>query len=82
MADAAAVAATAVLDVLMPHVANDDGQAAERVAEAARAVRTALVNAGASREEALDAAVRVGAEIARWMGGRGLRLPRRGRTLR
>lgn len=75
--DVAAVAAAAVLDVLMPHVA-DDGLAAGLVAEAAQAVRSSLAAAGASSEEALEAGRRVSAEVARWMPrGRGLYVRRK-----
>jgi len=81
--DVAAVVATAVLDVLMPHVPDDDGRGAALVAQAARAVRSSLANAGASSEEALEAARRVSAEVARWMPrGRGISIPRRHRILR
>jgi SOS-response transcriptional repressor LexA len=77
VADMAAVAATAVLDVLMPHVA-PDGVAAELVAEAAQAVHSSLAAAGASSEEALEAGRRVSAEVARWMPrGRGLYVRRK-----
>jgi glyoxylate carboligase len=65
-ADVAAAAVTAVLDVLMPHVVYD-GQAARLVAEAAQAVHSSLEAAGASDEEALEAARRVSAEVALWM---------------
>lgn len=79
--DVAALAATAVLDVLMPHVADDE--AARLVAEAARAVRSSLAAAGASSEEALEAGRRVSAEVARWMPrGRGLYLRRKRWTRR
>jgi hypothetical protein len=75
MADVAAAAVTAVLDVLMPHVV-DDGQTARLVEEAAQAVDSSLAAAGASDKEALEAARRVGAEVA-------LRMPRvRGRHVR
>ena len=75
--DVAAVAATAVLDVLMPHVAHD-GLAADLVAEAAQAVHSSLAAAGASSDEALEAGRRVSAEIARWMPrGRGLHVRRK-----
>ena len=76
-ADVAAVAATAVLDVLMPHVA-DDELAAGLVAEAAQAVHSSLAAAGASSEEALEAGRRVSAEVARWMPrGQGLYVRRK-----
>lgn len=75
------MAATAVLDALMPHLANEElteGLAAELVAEAPRAVRSSLENAGTSREEALEAGRRLSAEVARWMpGGRGLYVHRK-----
>ncbi len=75
--DVAAAAATAVLDVLMPHVA-DDGLAAGLVAEAAQAVYSSLAAAGASNEEALEAGHRVSAEVARWMPrGRGMYVRRK-----
>lgn len=75
--DVAVVAATAVLDVLMPHVAYD-GRAAGLVAEAAEAVRSSLEEAGASSDEALEAGRRVSAEVARWMPrGRGLYVRRK-----
>jgi hypothetical protein len=77
MADVAAAAVTAVLDVLMPHVVYY-GQAARLVAGAAQAVHSSLTAAGASDEEALEAYRRVSAEVARWMpDGRGLRVPRK-----
>src|SRR6266545_7452290 len=80
--DVAAVVATAVLDVLMPHVA-DDGLAAGLVAEAAQAVHSSLAAAGASGEEALEAGRRVNAEVARWMPrGRGLHVRRKRWTRR
>jgi hypothetical protein len=66
MADVAAAAVTAVLDVLMPHVV-DDGQTARLVVEAAQAVYSSLVAAGASDEEAMEAARRISAEVALWM---------------
>lgn len=73
----AVVAATAVLDVLMPQV-TDETLAAGLVTEAARAVHSSLAEAGTSSEEALEAGRRVNAEIARWMrGGRGLYVPRK-----
>ena len=62
----AVVAATTVLDVLMPHVVADDELAAGLVSEAAQALRSSLAAAGASSEEALEAGRRVGAEVARW----------------
>ncbi len=65
-ADVAAVAATAVLDVLMPHVVYD-GPPARLVAQAAQTVHSSLVAAGASSEEALEASRRVSAEVALWM---------------
>jgi LexA DNA binding domain. len=75
--DVAATAATAVLDVLMPHVA-DDGLAAGLVAEAALAVHMSLAAAGVSGAEALEAGHRVGAEVARWMPhGQGLHIRRK-----
>jgi SOS-response transcriptional repressor LexA len=75
--DVAVVAATAVLDVLMPQVAAD-ALAAELVEEAAQAVRSLLAEAGTSGEEALEAGRRVSAEVARWMpGGRGLYVHRK-----
>jgi hypothetical protein len=75
--DVAVVAARAVLDVLMPQVA-DDALAAELVHEAAQAVRSLLAEAGMSGEEALEAGRRLNAEVARWMpGGRGLYVHRR-----
>jgi len=75
--DVAVVAATAVLDVLMPHVAYD-GLAAGLVAEAAQAVHSSLAAAGASSEEALEAGRRVNAEVARWMPrGQGLYVRRK-----
>jgi len=64
--EVAVVAATAVLDVLMPHVAYD-GLAAGLVAEAAQAAHSSLAAVGASGEEALEAGRRVSAEVARWM---------------
>ncbi len=77
IADVAAKAATAVLDVLMPHVVYD-GQTARLVVEAAQAIHSSLTAAGESDEEALEAARRVSAEVARWMrDGRGLRVPRK-----
>ncbi len=71
-ADVAAVAATAVLDALMPHVAFDE-PAAGLAAEAAQAVHSSLIAAGASSEEALEAGRRVSDEVALWMlRGRGV----------
>jgi LexA DNA binding domain. len=64
--DVATAAATAVLDVLMPHVA-DDGLAASLVAKAALAVHLSLAAAGVSSEEALGSGNRIHAEVARWM---------------
>ena len=79
--DVAMVGATAVLDVLMPHVA-DDEQAA-LVVKAAQALRSSLAAAGASSEEALEAGRRLGAEVARWMpNGRGVIIPRKSWTRR
>ena len=78
----ATAAATAVLDVLMPHVA-DEGLTAGLVAESAQAVHSSLAAAGASSDEALEAGRRVSAEIARWMpSGRGLYLRRKRRIRR
>jgi SOS-response transcriptional repressor LexA len=77
-ADVACVAATAVLDVLMPHFDDGDALAAGLVSEAAQAVHSSLVAAGASSEEALEVYRRVCAEVARWMPGvRGLYLRRK-----
>lgn len=73
LVDVAVVAATAVLDVLMPRVVADDGEGAQLVCEAAQALHSSLAAAGMSPEDALDAGRRVNAEVARWMpGGRGL----------
>lgn len=81
-ADVAATAATAVLDVLIPHVV-DDGQTARLVVEAAEAVHSSLTAAGASHEEALEAFRRVQAEVARWMpDGRVLHIQRKRWTRR
>ncbi len=75
--DVAVVTATAMLDVLMPHVA-DAERAAGLVAEAAQAVHSSLAAAGASSEEASEAGRRVSAEVARWMPrGRGLYVRRK-----
>lgn len=75
--DAASLAAKAILDVLMPHVTYD-GDAAVLVADAAQAVHSSLSRAGASSEEATEAARLVHAEVARWMpDGQGLRIPRK-----
>lgn len=75
--DVAAAAATAVLDVLMPHV-DDDGLAPGLVEEAAQAVYSSLTAAGASSDEALEAGRRIRAEVARWMPrGRGLYVRRK-----
>ncbi len=80
--DAAAVAAKAVLDVLMPHV-TCDGEAAALVVDAAQSVRSSLAAAGASSEEALEVARLVNAEVARWMpDGRGLIVRRKRWTRR
>jgi hypothetical protein len=82
IADVAVTAATAVLDVLMPHVVYD-GQTARLVMEAAQAVHSSLVAAGASDEERLEAYRRVNAEVARWMpDGRGLHVPQKRWTRR
>jgi SOS-response transcriptional repressor LexA len=62
--DVAVVAATAVLDVLMPHVAGN-GLSTELVEQAAQAVHSSLAAAGASSETALEAGRRVSAEVAR-----------------
>jgi repressor LexA len=76
--DVAVMAATSVLDVLMPHVASEE-RAAGLVAEAAQALRSSLAASGASSEEALEAGRRLSAEIARWMpGGRGVYVRRKG----
>jgi len=75
--DVAVVAATAVLDVLMPHLA-DDGRSAGMVEQAAQAVHSSLAAAGAGSEEALEAGRRISAEVARWMPlGRGLYVRRK-----
>jgi SOS-response transcriptional repressor LexA len=65
-ADVAGVAATAVLDMLMPHVVFDE-MTAGLVAEATQAIRSSLEAAGASNEEAQEAGSRVGVEVAHWM---------------
>ncbi|HEX7679746.1 MAG TPA: hypothetical protein VF713_16570 [Thermoanaerobaculia bacterium] len=65
-ADVAVTAATAVLDVLMPHVVYD-GETARLVVESAQAVQSSLAAAGAGNEEALEAYRRLNAEVARWM---------------
>lgn len=76
--DVAVMAATAVLDVVMPCVAVDDGQGAELVSEAAQAIRSSLTAAGVSPEDSLEAGRRVTAEVARWMpGGKGLYVRRK-----
>ena len=75
--DVAVMAATSVLDVLMPHIA-DEELAAGLVSEAAQALRSSLAAAGASSEEALEAGRRVSAEVARWIPrGRGLYIRRK-----
>lgn len=76
--DVAVMAATAVLDVVMPRVVVDDGQGAGLVSEAAQALHSSLAAAGASSEDALEAGRRVTAEVARWMpGGKGLYVRRK-----
>jgi hypothetical protein len=65
-ADVAVTAATAVLDVIMPHVVYD-GETARLVVEAAQSVHSSLVASGASDEETLEAARRISAEVALWM---------------
>jgi repressor LexA len=80
--DVAVVAATAVIDVLMPHI-TDDELAPELVVKAAQAIKSSLAVAGASSEEASEAGRRVNAEVARWIPrGRGLYVPRKGWTRR
>jgi hypothetical protein len=80
--DVAVVAATAVLDLLMPQV-TDKTLAAGLVIEAAQDVRSSLEDAGMSSEESLEAGRRVSANVARWMpGGRGLYIPRKRWTRR
>jgi hypothetical protein len=80
--DVAVVAATAVLDLLMPQV-TDETLAAGLVIEAAQDVRSSLEDAGMSGEESLEAGRRVSANVARWMpGGRGLYIPRKRWTRR
>ncbi|MGC4120641.1 MAG: hypothetical protein QM765_39905 [Myxococcales bacterium] len=73
-ADAAALVAIAVLDAVLPHcTAAGDATGDVLVAEAARAVRAALVLAGTREGEADEAARRVLAEAARWTAdGRGI----------
>jgi repressor LexA len=65
-ADVAVMAATAVLDALMPHVAFDE-PAAGLAAAVAQAVHSSLAAAGTSSDEALEAGRRVSDEVARWM---------------
>jgi repressor LexA len=65
-ADVAVIAATAVLDAVMPHVAFD-GPAAGLAAAVAQTVRSLLQAAGASSGEAMEAGRRVSEEVALWM---------------
>ena len=65
-ADVAVMAATAVLDAVMPHVAFD-GPAAGLAAATAQAVHSSLRTAGASSDEAMEAGRRVSEEVALWV---------------
>lgn len=70
-ANVAVMAATAVLDALMPHVAFD-GPAEGLAAAVAQTVHSSLAAAGASSDEATEAGRRVSDEVALWMlRGRG-----------
>lgn len=66
VADVAVMAATAVLDAVMPHVAFD-GPTAGLAAATAQAVNSSLRDAGASSDEALEAGRRVSDEVALWV---------------
>ncbi|HXH40947.1 MAG TPA: hypothetical protein VNN08_20135, partial [Thermoanaerobaculia bacterium] len=75
--DVAAAAARAVLDVLMPYVVYD-GPTEGLGTETAQAVQSSLAAAGVSKEEALNAGRRVGAEVGRWIPhGQGLYVRRK-----
>ncbi len=65
-ADVAVMAATVVLDAVMPHVAFD-GPTAGLAAATAQAVHSSLRAAGASSEEAMEAGRRVSEEVALWV---------------
>jgi hypothetical protein len=65
-ADVAAVSATAVLDVLMPHVSYD-GPPTRLVTEIAQAIHSSLVAARTGSDEASEATRRVSAEVALWL---------------
>ena len=68
--DLAVVAATAVIDVLMPHF--DAEKAGGAVMKAANALRSVLVKAGLADVQAVEVTRRVAAEAARWQpDGRG-----------
>ena len=72
LADAAVTAASAVLDVLMPQLVPKLPPGCETslpVMEAAAAVGRSLARAGASPDQAGQAAQRIGAEAARWRPG-------------
>jgi repressor LexA len=74
--DIAVVAATAVIDVVMPHL--DAENAPGAVMEAASALRLVLVKSGLADDQAIEVARRVAAEAARWqVDGRGVQVRRR-----
>jgi len=64
--DVAALTATAVLDVLMPHVVFD-GRTTGLAAAVAQTVHSSLAAAGASSGEAMEAGRRVSDEVALWV---------------
>jgi len=76
-ADAAAAAAIAALDVLMPRL-EDNRDAPRIVLETARASAASLIQMGASAEDVEEVVRRVTAEVARWMpDGKGIRIVKR-----
>ncbi len=75
--DLAVATATAVIDVLMPHLEAD--KASGLIVAAANAVRSVLVEAGLADVQAVEVANRVTAETARWQAdGRGTYVRRHG----
>lgn len=76
-ADAAAAAAIAALDVLMPRL-EDNSDAPRVVLEVARASAASLIQMGASAEEVEEVVRRLTAEVARWMpDGKAIRIVKR-----
>jgi len=74
--DIAVIAATAVIDAVVPTV--DPAQAPRAGMDAAAAVRASLLKAGLADDQAEEAARRVAAEVARWQpDGRGTVVARR-----